>query len=325
MRALVCNAFGAPESLAIEEWQTPFPGDSDVVIDVEAAGLNFADVLSIAGRYQVKTRPPFVPGNEAAGTVSAVGQNVTRFAVGDRVIGAFRGGAFQEQAVIDEAFAFPMPAALDFAQAAAYPVAYGTSFHALRQAAELQPGETLLVLGAAGGVGSTAVEIGKAMGARVIAAAGSVEKLAFAREAGADDCINYATTPLRDAITELTGGDGVDVVYDPVGGALAGAALRGLAWHGRYLVVGFASGEIQGIPLNLALLKEARIVGVWWGTWCARHTEAMHRNVQELDALVEAGALRPRVTETYPLEQFAGAFRQITERRVLGKVVLTFA
>ena len=323
MRALICREYGTPDTMSVGEWDDPVPGEDDVVFDVKAAGLNFADVLMIAGQYQVKTPPPFVPGNEAAGIVTAVGENVTRFKAGDRIIGALRGGAFAEQSVVSEDFAVPLPDKLSFEQGAGYSVAYGTSYHGLKQGANLQPGETVLVLGAAGGVGYTAVEIATAMGASVIAAASSNEKLAYAREAGADMTINYSETSLKDGVRELTDGRGVDVVYDPVGGELAEQALRATGWHGRYLVVGFASGEIPKLPANLALLKEASIVGVWWGTWAARHTDKMLQNMQELDAMVQDGRLRPRFSESFALDDFADAFRVIMERRVLGKVVLT--
>lgn len=323
MRALICKEYGTPETMSVGEWDDPVPGDDEIVFDVKAAGLNFADVLMIAGQYQVKTPPPFIPGNEAAGVVTAVGKNVTRFEPGDRIIGALRGGAFAEQSLVTEAFAIPLPDKLSFEQGAGYSVAYGTSYHGLKQSANLQAGETVLVLGAAGGVGYTAVEIAKAMGATVIAAASSDAKLAYAREAGADMTINYAEASLKDSVKELTQGRGADVVYDPVGGDLAEQALRATAWHGRYLVVGFASGDIPKFPANLALLKEASIVGVWWGTWAAMHTQEMLQNMQELDAMVADERLRPRFSEAFALDDFADAFRVITERRVLGKVVLT--
>ncbi|MGB5628312.1 MAG: NADPH:quinone oxidoreductase family protein [Woeseiaceae bacterium] len=324
MRALICNDYGSPEYLSIEERDDPVPGERQIAFDVRAAGLNFADVLIIAGKYQVQTPPPFIPGNEAAGIVTAVGRNVTRFSVGDRIIGALRGGAFAEKALVDEDLAIPLPETMSFEQGAAYSVAYGTSYHALKQGANLQPGETVLVLGAAGGVGNTAVEIAKAMGGHVIAAASTDEKLAFAKEAGADETINYYDMPLKDTVKALTGGKGVDVVYDPVGGELSEQALRATGWHGRYLVVGFASGDIPKLPANLPLLKEASIVGVWWGPWAARHTDEMRVNMQELETMVAEGKLLPRVTRAFALDEFVGAFRLITERRVLGKVVLTF-
>lgn len=323
MRALTCNDYGLPDTLTVEEWDDPVAGDRDVVFDVRAAGLNFADVLIVAGKYQVRTPTPFIPGNEAAGIVTAIGKDVTRFAVGDRIVGALRGGAFAEKSVVEEDMAIPLPASLNFEQGAAYSIAYGTSYHALKQGANLQPGETVLVLGAAGGVGNTAVEIAKAMGARVIAAASTDEKLAFAKEAGADDAINYYDLPLKETVKELTGGKGVDVVYDPVGGELSEQALRATGWHGRYLVVGFASGDIPRLPINLTLLKEASIVGIWWGPWAAKHTDEMLQNMQELETMVADGKLHPRFTQAFPLDDYADAFRVITERRVLGKVVLT--
>jgi NADPH2:quinone reductase len=325
VRALVCEQYGPVENLVVREWESPVAGDDEIVFDVRAAGLNFADILSVAGAYQVRTPPPFIPGNEAAGIVTSVGRNVTRFKPGDRIIGALRGGAFAEQSVVGENYALPLPDGLDFAEGAAYSVAYGTSYHALKHCADLRPGDTVLVLGAAGGVGSAAVELAKAMGARVIAAASSDDKLAFAADLGADERINYATTTLKDRIRELTGGAGADVVYDPVGGDLAEQALRATAWHGRYLVVGFASGDIPCLPANLLLLKEASVIGVWYGTWAEKHPRELSRSVGELAALVAAGKVRPRISAAFALEDFAEAFRQLAERRALGKVVLNLA
>lgn len=322
MRALVCNAYGPPEALTIAQIDDPSAGDGEILIDVAAAGINFPDILSIAGTYQVKTPPPFVPGNEAAGTVTAVGSGVTRFAVDDKVIIATRGNAFAEKCVAHEATAMHLPDGLSFEQGAGFSVTYGTSYHALKQSADLQAGETVLVLGAAGGVGITAVEIAKAMGAKVIAAASTDEKLAFAKDAGADETINYSDTPLKEAVKKMTGGDGVDVVYDPVGGALAEQAFRATAWHGRYLVIGFASGDIPTFAANIALLKEASIIGVWWGTWAAKNPALQMQNVQEMAAMMAAGKLTPRVTESYAFDDFVEAFKAITERRALGKVIL---
>lgn len=322
MRALVCHEYGPPESLVIEDRDDPSPGPGQVLVDVAAAGINFPDVLSIAGKYQVKTPPPFIPGNEAAGTVAEVGEDVSHYAVGDRVIVATRGSAFAEKCVADEVTTMPLPRQLDFEQGAGFSVTYSTSYHALRQCADLQPGETVLVLGAAGGVGVTAVELAKAMGAHVIAAASSDEKLEFAKSAGADDVINYSTQPLKETVRELTAGDGVNVVYDPVGGELAQQALRGLAWHGRYLVIGFASGDIPQFPANIALLKEASIVGVWWGTWAARNPQLQIQNLQQVAQLLDDGKINPTVTESYALEDYIEAFRAITERRARGKVIL---
>jgi NADPH2:quinone reductase len=322
MRALVCREFGSFEKLVVEDRDEPVPGDGEIVFEVKAAGLNFADILGIAGQYQVKETPPFVAGNEAAGIVTAVGDGVTAFHPGDRIIGALRGGAFAEKSLVPEDAALPLPEGLDFFQGAAFTVAYGTSYHALKQSARLQPGETVLVLGAAGGVGYAAVDLAKAMGARVIAAASSDEKLDFARGAGADETINYSTTPLRDAVKELTGGNGVDVVYDPVGGELSEQAYRALAWHGRLLVVGFAGGDIPQFPANIALLKEASIVGVWYGTWCARHPDQMRANAMELNSMISAGNLRLAEPQAFRLEDFVEAFRTISERRALGKRIV---
>ena len=322
MRALICNEYGPPETLAIEERDDPVPGDGQILIDVAAAGVNFPDVLSIAGQYQVKTPPPFIPGNEASGTVAAIGDNVSRFKVGDKVIVMTRGDAFAEKCVADEMTTMPLPPTLDFEQGAGFAVTYGTSYHALKQSANLQPGETVLVLGAAGGVGITAVEIAKAMGARVIAAASSDEKLEFAKSAGADELVNYSDVPLKESVKELTDGNGADVVYDPVGGDLAEQAFRATAWHGRYLVIGFASGDIPKFSLNIALLKEASIIGVWWGTWAAKNPMVQVQNVQEMAKLIAEGTLTPRVTESYALDDYIDAFKAITERRARGKVIL---
>jgi NADPH2:quinone reductase len=322
VRALVCNAFGSPDELVIKERDEPKAGAGEIVVDVAAAGINFPDILMIAGQYQVKTPPPFVPGNEAAGVVAAVGDKVSRFAVGDKVIITPPGGAFAEKCVVDEKLAMPLPDELDFEQGAGYAITYGTSYHALKQSANLQPGETVLVLGAAGGVGITAVEIAKAMGARVIAAASSDKKLEFAVAAGADETVNYSEGSLKDAVKQLTDGKGADIIYDPVGGELADQALRATAWHGRYLVIGFASGDIPKFPANIALLKEASIIGVWWGTWAAKNPKDQLKNVQELAALITAGKLQPRITESYAFDDYKEAFKAITERRALGKVVL---
>lgn len=324
MRALVCKAYGPPEpdTLVIEERDDPAPGEGQLLVDIAAAGINFPDVLVIAGKYQVKVPPPFVSGNEGAGVVSAIGPGVTQFAVGDSVIINTRGGAFAEKCIADASATAPLPEDLSFEQGAGFTVTYGTSYHALKQSANLQPGETVLVLGAAGGVGITAVEIAKAMGARVIAAASSDEKLEFARSAGADELINYSDVPLKEAVKELTGGEGADVVYDPVGGELAEQAFRATAWHGRYLVIGFACGDIPKFPANIALLKEASIIGVWWGTWAMKNPQLQIQNMLAMAQLIKEGTLTPRVTESYALDEYVDAFKAITERRARGKVIL---
>lgn len=323
MRALVCKEWGPAEKLVIEERDNPVPGKGELLVTVKAAGINFPDVLVIAGKYQIKIPPPFVPGNEAAGIVEAVGSGVDRFRVGDRVIITPKSGGFAEKCLVAEKLCLPLPESMTYEQGAGFTITYATSYHAFRQSTELKSGETVLVLGAAGGVGITAVEIAKATGARVIAAASSEEKLQFAREAGADETINYSAVNLRDAVKEITGGKGVDVVYDPVGGELAQQALRSLAWHGRYLVIGFACGDIPNFPANIALLKEASIIGVWWGTWSQHNPADSLQNMMELSAMVEQGRLSPRVTESYPLDQYVEAFAAITERRAKGKVILT--
>ena len=321
MKAIVCKEYGGPADLVIEEVDDPVAGDQDIVVDVVAAGINFPDLLMIAGKYQVKTDPPFIPGAEAAGEVRAVGAGVKRFSVGDKVIVTPMGGAFAEQLAINENHAIPMPAGMSFEQAAGFPITYCTSYHALKDVAKIREGESLLVLGAAGGVGTTAVEIGKAMGARVIAAASNDEKLEFARSVGADDTINYGDESLKDAARALTDGKGVDVVYDPVGGELAVQALRATGWQGRFLVVGFACGDIPAFPANLALLKEASIKGVFWGQWAALNPAAHVQNIKEMATLLADGKLSPRVTATYALDDYVQAYADVAGRRITGKTV----
>jgi NADPH2:quinone reductase len=278
--------------------------------------------LIVAGKYQDKKTPPFVPGNEAAGTVSAVGSGVTRTKPGDRVIVMPRGGAFAEKCVVDESAVTPLPDGLSIEQGAGFGVVYGTSYHALKQSAALKAGETLLVLGAAGGVGLAAVAIGKAIGARVIAAVGSDDKAAICREQGAQAVINYETQDLRAEVKQLTGGKGVDVVFDPVGGRFAEPALRSIAWRGRYLVIGFAAGDIPALPWNLPLLKGASIVGVFWGEFASREPAANLRGLQELIGWVGSGKIRPVISHTYTLDEAAQALRDLGARKVTGKVVI---
>ena len=327
MRALVCREYGPPEPdwLVIEEQADPVPGDGQLLVEVAAAGINFPDVLRIAGKYQDKTPTPFVPGNEGAGTITAVGPGVNQFAVGDNVIINTPGGTFAEKCIADAVTTAPLPNEMSFEQGAGFSVTYGTSYHALKQSADLQPGETVLVLGAAGGVGITAVEIAKAMGAQVIAAASTEEKLEFAKSAGADELVNYSEVPLKETVKEITGGTGADVVYDPVGGELADQAFRATAWHGRYLVIGFASSEIPKFAANIALLKEASIVGVWWGTWAMKNPELQIQNMRKMAQMLANGTLTPRVTESYTLDEYKDAFAAITERRARGKVILRMA
>jgi len=323
MRALLCKEIGPADKLVIEEVPDPVAGPGELLVRVHAAGINFPDLLVIQGLYQVKIKPPFIPGNEAAGVVQVVGEGVSRYKPGDRVIIMPEGAAFAELCAVPVERVIPMLDSLDFEQAAGFTITYGTSYHALKQSAKLQPGETVLVLGAAGGVGITAVECAKAMGARVIAAASSDTKLEFARAAGADETINYSNESLNDQCKALTHGKGVDVVYDPVGGELAQQALRALAWHGRYLVIGFASGDIPKFPANIALLKEASIIGIWWGTWMVKHPAESEQNMKELFGMVAKGILKPRVTESWPLENYAEAFNSLSNRTARGKVILT--
>ena len=323
MRALICRHFGPPESLVLEDTEAPSAGDGQLLVELHAAGINFPDILVFAGKYQVRFDPPFIPGYEASGVVTEVGAGVSRYSPGDKVIviPMPRGGAFAEQIVVDENQAFPLPESLSFEQGAGFPITFCTSYHALKDCAALEADETVLVLGAAGGVGTTAVEIAKAMGARVIAAASTDEKLEFARSVGADECVNYSTQPLKETVREITGGRGVDIVYDPVGGELAEQALRSIAWHGRHLVIGFASGEIPRLPANLTLLKEASIVGVFWGQWAALNPKMHLQNIHDMVDMLSAGSLTSRITNVYDLADYVRAYQDVANRRVQGKTV----
>lgn len=324
MRALLCKEHGMADKLElVSDWPEPEAGKGEIVIDVKAAGLNFPDVLIIQGKYQMQPDMPFIPGGECSGVVKAVGEGVERYKVGDKVIAMTGHGSFCEQIAVSEHAAMPMPDGLDFNQAAGVAVTYFTTYHALKQRAKLQEGETLLVLGAAGGVGTTAVELGKLMGAKVIAAASSEEKLALCRELGADETINYSDEDLKAKVKELTGGKGVDVVYDPVGGDYAEPALRGMAWNGRYLVIGFASGPIPEIPLNLTLLKGCSIVGVFWGRFTMEEPQEHIQNIKDLWGLFAEGKLKPAINDVFPLEDYEQAYDVMTGRRARGKVILT--
>lgn len=323
MRAIVCEEYGPADSLKIMERELPELKSGEVRIDVRAAGINFPDALVIAGKYQVKPPLPFVPGGECAGVISAVGEGVKGFKVGDRVIAMPGIAAFAEQVHVDQKLLVPMPEKLSFEQAAGFCITYATSYYALKQRAALRKGESLVVLGAAGGVGVTAIQLGKAMGARVIACASTAEKLEFCREVGADEQINYTEEDLKERIKALTGGKGADVIYDPVGGDFTEAAYRSIAWSGRYLVIGFASGDIPKLPMNLPLLKAGDIMGIFWGSWAQRAPDANLRNFAELLQMVEEGKLNPLATEVYPFEEFAQAFAAITGRRARGKVILS--
>jgi len=322
MKAVLCKAWGPPESLVVEDVPSPKAGKGQVVVAVRAAGVNFPDVLIVQGKYQVKPDLPFSPGAEISGTVKEVGEGVTHVKPGDAVV-AFPGvGGFAEEVAVDAARVSPVPKALDPKVGAAVTLTYGTSYHALKDCAQLKSGETLLVLGAAGGVGLAAVELGKLMGARVIAAASSPLKLDTAKRAGADEAIDYEQEDLREAVKRLTDGKGVDVVYDPVGDRFAEPALRSLAWHGRYLVIGFAAGAIPKIPLNLALLMERSIVGVFWGEFTRRNPKANAANMREVMQWILEGKLKPLVSAAYPLERATEALVAMMNRQVLGKVVL---
>ncbi len=322
VKALLCKDYGPPESLVLEDVAEPELGPGQVRIDVKACGVNFADLLMIAGQYQIKPPLPFAPGFEFAGDVIEVADDVNNLESGQRVVAASFYGGMAERACVQSERVMPLPAAIDYAPAATLLIAYGTSHHALKQRAALQEGETLVVLGAAGGVGLAAVELGKLMGAVVIAAASSQEKLDLAAEYGADHLINYSDTSLKDGIRELTDGRGADVIYDPVGGELFDECLRAIAWRGRILVVGFAAGQISTVPANLPLLKGCSIVGVFWGRFIEEEAELAAKNTEELFRLVQDGHLKPHISEIYPLEQAANALQAIAERRVKGRIVV---
>ena len=323
MKAVLCKAYGPPESLAFEELPSPAPGPGEVLVSVKAAGVNFPDVLIIENKYQVKPPLPFSPGSELAGVVKTVGTGVTGFTPGDAVMAITGYGAFAEEVAVDARRLMPIPSGMDFVSAAAFGLTYATSEHALCDRGALKAGETLLVLGAAGGVGIAAIEIGKVLGARVIACASTDEKLAVCREHGADEGINYATEDLRERIKALTGGKGADVVYDPVGGPYTELALRSIAWRGRLLVVGFAAGEIPRIPLNLTLLKGCSIVGVFWGEFTRREPQRFVQAMETLGRWFAEGKLKPHISGTFPLERAGDALTLMAERKVKGKVVLT--
>jgi NADPH2:quinone reductase len=323
MKAVLCKQYGPPSSLVVEEVPSLKAGEGQVLIEVHACGVNFPDTLIIEGKYQFKPELPFSPGGEVAGIVKEVGSGVTRFRVGDRVIAATTWGGYAQEAVAQAERVIPMPEGLDFETAAGFLLTYGTSQHALKDRAALQAGETVLVLGAAGGVGLAAIDIAKLMGARVIAAASSDEKLQVCRDHGADETINYTRENLRERIKAFTQGNGVDVVYDPVGGELSEPALRSMAWQGRFLVVGFAAGTIPSLPLNLPLLKGCAIVGVFYGGFMRNQPARNEDNQRELVRWIREGKLRPHIYAVYPLERAAEAMNDLTSRKVTGKVVLS--
>jgi NADPH2:quinone reductase len=323
MKAVFCREWGSPDCLRFEEAPPRTLRPSEVRIRVRACSVNFADTLMVAGKYQVKPEFPFTPGLEAAGEVIEIGADVTRLALGTRVLAVLRfGGGYAEEIAPNADAVVPIPDAMDFVTAAAFPVAYGTSHFALTHRGNLKPGETLLVLGAAGGVGLTAVEIGRQLGARVIAAAGSAEKLAVARQHGADELIDYRTESIRDRVRKLTGGLGADIVFDPVLGDAFDQALRAVNWEARMLVIGFASGRIQSVPANLILVKNISVIGVVWGAQAARDPVLVSRNLAELLRWWEAGRLHPVISRTFPLAKAGAAMEALLSRRYAGKIVL---
>ncbi len=321
MKALICKQYGPPESLVTEEIPSLQPGRNQVVISVKACGVNFPDTLIIQGKYQFKPSFPFSPGGEVAGIVKEVGEDVKHLQEGDNVFAMPGWGGMAEELLVDANRAFKMPPGMDYKVAASLMYTYGTSYHALKDRAQLKAAETLLVLGAAGGVGLAAVNLGKIMGAKVIAAASSDEKLALCKEYGADGLINYTKEDLRESLKTLAGG-GVDVVYDPVGGNYAEPALRAMNWKGRYLVVGFAAGQIPALPFNLALLKGCSIVGVFWGAFAEREPKANFQNIGELFQFYQRGELKPYIQKTYSLAEAPQALYDMLERKAMGKLII---
>jgi NADPH:quinone reductase len=322
MKAVLCTHFGPPDELELADIAPPQAAAGEAVVRVNAAALNFFDTLIIAGKYQQKPPFPFSPVAEFAGTVESIGAGVSEVAPGDRVMTFMGWGAAREAVAVPARQLVKLPEKLDFERAAGLCITYGTSLYALRERAQLKPGETLAVLGASGGTGLAAVELGKLMGARVIACASSDEKLAFARAHGADETVNYATGDLRDALKKAGGEHGIDVVYDPVGGAYAEPAVRSLAWLGRYLVVGFTAGEIPKLPLNLVLLKGCDIRGVFWGSWTKREPQKQHALLSDIARWAAEGKLSAHVHAVYPLSEIVAAMKLISDRKVMGKIVL---
>lgn len=322
MKAVLCKSYGPEENLVLEEINAPKPAPDEVVVEIYVAAMNFPDMLQIEGKYQFKPPFPFSPGSEAAGIIQEIGDGVSGFTVGDRVMVAPSVGCLAEQVVAPAESVFKIPAEMDMKSASGFILVYGTSIYALKQRGKLQAGENLLVLGASGGVGLTAIELGKAMGARVIAAASTDEKLHYCKNAGADELVNYGDGKLKEKVKALTGGNGADVIYDPVGGDLFDQATRCINWDGRILVIGFTSGRIPQYPTNLALLKSASVVGVFWGAWKKREPQAEQANMEELFALYKAGKIKPLISQTFALENYVAAFKVFRERKAIGKVVV---
>ena len=331
MKALLCTHYGPPEEMELRDLPSPAPGKNQVLIDVKACGVNFPDVLMLADKYQFKPALPFPPGGEVAGTVKALGEGVTNLKVGDRVAVSIGNGGFAQEVLADSRRCVPMPANVGFEVASAFIVTYGTSYHALKDRAKLKPGETLVVLGAAGGVGLSAVELGVAMGAKVIAGASSQEKVDLAMKHGAVDGFVYPRLPLSrdqqkalsDTIKAKTGGQGADVLYDPVGDQYAEPALRAMNWEGRYLVIGFAAGEIPKVPLNLTLLKGCDVLGVFWGMATQRDPKHANESLREIMQMISDGKLHPDVSASFPLAEGGKAIRMLQDRKAMGKVVVT--
>jgi NADPH:quinone reductase len=322
VKAILCQRFGSPDDLVLADVPDPVAGPGEVVAKVAAVGLNFFDTLIIAGKYQTKPPFPFSPGGEFAGVVESVGPGVREFAPGDRVMGYTNFNSARERTAVPASQIVKLPAALDFERAAALTITYGTAYYGLKHRAGLRPGETLLVLGASGGVGLAAVELGREMGARVVACASTDEKLAFARAHGANETINYDREDLREALRRVGGEHGMNVVFDPVGGGYSEPAIRSLAWEGRHLVVGFAAGEIPKLPLNLVLLKGCAVLGVFWGQWVRRDADDYKAAIATLAGWCAEGKLSCHIQEIYPLAEAAQAIKALAERKVMGKLLL---
>lgn len=321
MKAIICKEYGPPSKLVLEDVPSPQPGKKEVLVQIKACSVNFPDTLIIQGLYQFKPPMPFTPGSDISGVVKAVGEGVKHVKPGDEVFGLVPHGGFAEEVLVPANSCFPKPPMMSHEVAASFMMAYGTSYHALKDRAKLKEGETLLVLGASGGVGLAAVELGKQMGAKVIAAASTDEKLELCKAHGADETINYSTEDLKKRTKELTGGKGADVIYDPVGGAYSEAALRATAWEGRFLVVGFPAG-IAKIPLNLPLLKGCQIVGVFWGSFAMREPQRNMKNTLEIIEMYVKKQLNPHIHGVYALEDTSKALQEVIDRKVKGKIII---
>ncbi|MFT6870901.1 MAG: NADPH2:quinone reductase [Polaribacter sp.] len=322
MKAIVCREFGTPDTLQYQEIEIPSPKKDEILISVKACSVNFPDTLIIQGKYQFRPEFPFSPGSDVAGVIEKVGEDVRHFKIGAEVVGFIPFGGFAEKAIVKAKDCFPKPKGMSMVNASAFLLAYGTSYHALKDRANLQKEETILILGASGGVGLTALELSKLMGAKVIAAASTADKLELCKQFGADEVINYTEESIKDKVKELTDGKGVDVIYDPVGGHFSELALRAIAWKGRHLVIGFANGEIPKIPVNLTLLKGASIVGVFWGAFAQKEPVKSLENIQQLLTWFAKGALKPHIDKTYALKDAPKALEEMMHRKTKGKIVI---